>query len=314
VTDGARDAAPGGALGAPRDGQPSEAEVRGYVETCSNVGRWGPDDVLGTLNLITPEHRLKAMRLVERGIVVSLAHLLSPQPDGLVRQEMLAPSRGIRSASDRISIAPHGFAITHLDSLGHVAFDEELYNGRSAVREITAEGLGWGSIAAARGGIVTRGVLLDIAEATGRECLEAGDFVEPEDLDRAAEQAGITLEPGDAVLVRVGLGLRIDRDGPEDPTLRAGLSSRCIPWFHARDIALFGGDCIERLPSDYPSLPLPFHALVLGVMGMPILDNVDMERLRAACAEVQRRAFMLVVAPLPIDRATGSAVNPLAIF
>ncbi len=296
------------------EGQPSEAEVLGYLETCSNAGRWGPADELGTLNLITAEHRLAAVRLVERGAVVSLSHLLSPEPDGLVRQEMLAPSRGIQSASDRISIAPHGFAITHLDSLGHVAFGASLYNGRSAEAEITADGLGWGSIAAARGGIVTRGVLLDVAEATGREHLEAGDYVEPEDLDRAAEIGGISLEPGDAVLVRVGLGSRITRDGPEDPTLRAGLAARCIPWFRERDVAVFGGDCIERLPSGYPSLPLPFHALALGAMGLPILDNVDMERLRAACAEHGRREFLLVVAPLPIDRATGSAVNPLAIF
>jgi kynurenine formamidase len=96
--------------------------------------------------------------------------------------------------------------------------------------------------------------------------------------------------------------------------VRTGLGVDCLEWLYRREVALFGGDCIERLPSGYPSLPLPFHALALGAIGLSILDNVDMERLRVACQEHGRSAFMLMVAPLPIDRATGSAVNPLAIF
>jgi kynurenine formamidase len=87
-----------------------------------------------------------------------------------------------------------------------------------------------------------------------------------------------------------------------------------VPWFREHDVALFGGDCIERLPSGYALLPLPFHALALAAMGLAILDNVDMERLREACSSFDRSAFLLVVAPLPIEGATGSAVNPLAIF
>jgi len=295
-------------------GQPSEADVLGYFERCSNAGRWGPDDQLGTLNLITPPVRRKAVGLIEHGEVVSLAHALLPSSDGPVRQVLLPPSRGMNSASDRVEIAPHGFGITHLDALGHVAFGDLVYNGRAAADAITADGLAFGSIAASRAGIVTRGLLLDVAASRGGRFLEPGDLVEPEDLDRAAELGRVTPEPGDAVLVRVGLGLRIARQGPEDPTIRAGLSPRCALWFREKDIALFGGDCIERLPSGYASLPLPFHALALGAMGLSILDNVDMERLRAACSAYDRHAFMLVVAPLPIERATGSAVNPLAIF
>jgi kynurenine formamidase len=257
---------------------------------------------------------MKAARLIQRGEVISLAHSIVPDPHGPVRQVMLPPSRGIRSASDRIDIAPHGFGITHLDALGHVAFGDSAYNGRSASEAITEDGLAFGSIAAVRAGIVTRGLLLDVAGANGVDFLEPGSYVEPEDLERAVELAGLGIEAGDAVLIRVGLGLRIAREGPEDPNLRAGLSPRCVPWFRERDVALFGGDCIERLPSGYPLLPLPFHSLALSVMGLAILDNVDMERLRAACHGFARAAFMLVVAPLPIERATGSAVNPLAIF
>ena len=41
---------------------PSEAEVRGYLKSLSNWGRWGAEDELGTINLITPAKRQAAAR------------------------------------------------------------------------------------------------------------------------------------------------------------------------------------------------------------------------------------------------------------
>ena len=49
------------------------ADVEGLVTELSNWGRWGKDDQLGTLNLITAEKRREAARLVREGISVSLA-------------------------------------------------------------------------------------------------------------------------------------------------------------------------------------------------------------------------------------------------
>ena len=36
------------------------------MRTLSNWGRWGKDDELGTINLITPEKRAAAARLVDQ--------------------------------------------------------------------------------------------------------------------------------------------------------------------------------------------------------------------------------------------------------
>ena len=55
------------------DMAPSEAEVLRYLETCKNWGRWGPDDELGTLNYITPDHRRAATATVREGVPVSCA-------------------------------------------------------------------------------------------------------------------------------------------------------------------------------------------------------------------------------------------------
>ena len=56
-----------------QQGIPTEAEVLQYFTTLSNWGRWGEDDQLGTLNLITPEKTRQAAGLVREGATVSCA-------------------------------------------------------------------------------------------------------------------------------------------------------------------------------------------------------------------------------------------------
>ena len=53
--------------------QITSEQVDLMVTQLSNWGRWGSDDQLGTLNLITAEKRLEAARLVEHGVSVSMA-------------------------------------------------------------------------------------------------------------------------------------------------------------------------------------------------------------------------------------------------
>ena len=47
-----------------------------WMTELSNWGRWGSDDELGTLNLITAEKRTQAASLVQTGITVSLSRPL----------------------------------------------------------------------------------------------------------------------------------------------------------------------------------------------------------------------------------------------
>ena len=101
---------------------------------------------------------------------------------------MLASSPRVASAQDVVEIAPHGFRITHLDALGHVSHEGRVYNGRPAREVMTQAGLTFGSSFAVRGGIVTRGVLLDVAAARGVTCLGPDDVVEPDDLDAAGRE------------------------------------------------------------------------------------------------------------------------------
>jgi kynurenine formamidase len=296
-----------------------EAEVIALMQRCSNSGRWGPDDELGTLNFITPQKRLEALRLVTIGRVVSVARDIdtvrsSRNPHPVVHRMLNVDERAPAEAVDVTEIAPHGYAITHMDAVGHGSFAGSIYNGRRAAEEILAEGLRFGSILAAAEGVVTRGVLLDVAAARGVDWLSDDEGVWPEDLEAAERFSGVEVGRGDAVLVRVGLGARERVEGPEDPGRRAGLVAECVPWLHAREVAAYGGDCIEQLPQPYQQVKAPLHQIGLAAMGLSLLDVVEMEQLATVCRELGRYEFLIVYAPLRIPGGTGSAVNPLCVF
>jgi kynurenine formamidase len=293
--------------------------VRLWFEEVSNQGRWGVDDERGTLNLITPEHRVRAAELVREGITVSLSHDYikeeaadATSPWG---HELLGSGTGA-FLSDRYTIAYHGFAHSHMDALCHNSFEGLMYNGipRTTVEpEAGCTALG---ITAAKQGVVTRGVLVDMARLKGVDYLEPGTGIYVEDLEAWERETGITVGPGDVVLVRNGRWARREVEGPwATGRDAAGLHASVAPWLHERGVAMLGSDYTnDMLPSGIEGISMPIHLLTLVAMGMPLFDNLDLEALAETAAEQNRWEFMLVAAPLAVPGGTGAPLNPLAIF
>jgi kynurenine formamidase len=297
----------------------TEAQALDLLQTCSNVGRWGVDDERGTLNYVTPDVVLAAVRTVTEGRVLSLGHVLdtvaSPKnPEPLIHRMHSTDDAEPLGALDDISVSPHGFAVTHLDAIAHVFFEGAAYNGRRAADIVTATGMTFGSIEAIGDGFVTRGIVLDVARARGVPYLAADDGVTVDDLERAEALSGARVERGDAIFVRVGLEARETREGPEDPAIRCGITPECIPWFHQRQIAVYSGDCVEQMPSGFERMVLPLHQVACVVMGLVMLDNTAVEGLADTAAALGRSTFLLACSPLRIPGGTGSPVNPLAVF
>ena len=296
----------------------TEEEVLALFEQCSNQGRWGEADERGTLNYISAQTRVNAAALVRSGRAVSLAH------DLLTRNSRQYPPSALHvmtyaghrpaAALDLLLVAPHGFEVTHMDAVAHEYFEGRVYNGRSAAEVVQPGGVEFGSITAARDGVFTRGVLLDVAEARGVRYLERGEGISAGDLELAEERAAVTVSTGDAVLVRSGLHTREEREGAGPPEPREGLLPDAVAWLHKREVAVFSGDCIEKLPSGYKRVPMPLHQIGLVAMGLMILDSANVDLLASVCAEEARFEFMFVAAPLRIPGGSGSPVNPLAVF
>lgn len=296
----------------------SEEQVLALLKTCSNIGRWGPDDERGTLNYVTPDVVVGAVRTVTEGRVVSLGHILDPVASPKNAEPFVHRMHDLGldtiGALDTITVTPHGFGVTHLDAIAHVYFEGAAYNGRRVADVLTASGMTYGSIAALGDGFVTRGFLLDVARARGVPYLAPDDGVTLDDLQRAEALAGDRVRRGDAVFVRVGLAAREAVEGPEDPTIRSGITPECIPWFHEREIAVYSGDCVDQMPSGYERMLLPLHQVACVVMGLVMLDNTAVEDLAATAAALGRWTFLMTCAPLRVPGGTGSPVNPLAIF
>ena len=300
------------ALAQPRPSVTAET-IAEWFDELSNWGRWGADDELGTLNLITPDVRKRALALARDGVSVSLARDVekaeaadNPRP---FEHEMLS------AGMDRFSVAYHGFAHTHLDALCHFAHEEKMYNGIPRTTS-TDEGCQKLSVHVAKSGIMTRGVLVDLAWLKGVDYLEPDTVIYPSDLDAWEKKAGIEIGAGDAVFFRTGRWARREAEGVwEIGSNGAGLHASCAPWLKARDVALVGSDFgTDVQPSGIEGFRFPLHTLLIVAMGTPLFDNADLEALTAEAQRRGRWEFLLTAAPLAVPGGTGSPLNPIATF
>ncbi|MGH7374113.1 MAG: cyclase family protein, partial [Candidatus Rokuibacteriota bacterium] len=183
---------------------PTRDRVEGYFKELNNWGRWGHDDQLGTLNLITPAKVLQAQRLIATGRAVSLARDVIPRLVYMYHVTFPAKRERVDVVLDRFDMVYHGFWITHVDALCHVAWDREIYNGRSFVDSLSVAGSTWCPIDPLFDGITSRGVLLDVAAGRKEGYVTVGHPVTPQELDEVARRQGVTVQPGDVVVVRSG--------------------------------------------------------------------------------------------------------------
>ncbi|MFJ2744250.1 cyclase family protein [Streptomyces sp. NPDC087440] len=304
------------------------AEFHDIAKRVNNWGRWGADDEIGTLNLITDEVVREAARTVRTGRRVPLA--LPLQQDGVqtgvipgrvnplhsmvqINQELFGPGT-VATSDDAVTMGLQ--AGTHWDALTHVSHSGKIYNGRPADTITPHARSAFSGIATARH-VVSRGVLLDVARARGVERLAGDHAVTPEDLEAAEELARTKVQAGDIVLVRTGqiqVYLGGDKHGYGYPS--PGLSIRTPAWFHARDVAAVANDTLtfEIFPPEIENLWLPVHALDLVEMGMLQGQNWNLEELSTACAQEERYAFLLSAMPEPFVGGTGTPVAPVAIL
>jgi kynurenine formamidase len=297
----------------------SRGEFDAWFEQVKNWGRWGADDSLGTLNLITPAVRRAAAALVRAGVTVSLARdivsdssLNDPTPMQLVIGS--SPDGGdVTWNGERFTLAYHGWTNSHFDWLPHTAYRGIQYGGRpgSNVQPHGAPHLG---VENANGGIVTRGVLVDAARLKGVDYLEPGTAITAADLETWERQHHIRVGAGDVILLRTGRWAR-ERAVGTWRTLGAGFHPGVALWLHQRGVAAIGSDVVnDVMPSPVEGLFNPLHQLALVGMGMPLFDNLDLEAVTRETESLRRWTFLFVAAPLRLHGGTGSPMNPLAVF
>ena len=299
----------GAALGAQEPApEVTKAQFDTWMTELSNWGRWGDDDQLGALNLITPAKRVEAAKLVQSGRTVSMARPIEMQvlddPDGASANRKPVLMGAVRSVFDidtgngyfweRYEIEYHGLLVSHLDALCHVAYEGKVYNGRTFEEIATADdGCTAMGIINAQEGLVTRGVLIDLP----------GTAVTRADIEAWEARTGITISSGDALFLRTGRD--VGQQGGYHPSL--------IPFFKERDIALLGSD-VPQEGGTVDGVAIPIHVFTLVSLGVHLFDNLGLEDLARTADELGRWEFLFMASPHVIPNGAGSAMNPIAVF
>lgn len=295
----------------------SDAQLEELFARCDDTGRWGADDQAGTLNHLDDDTRLTAAAEIRTGRAVTLGRTLIPGAGAVARHpvthHLLHSSSD--SAVDVMSFTPHDPLITHVDTLGHVFWRGRAYNGRTRDEVLGREGLTFGDLRALAGGVFARGVLLDVTPGRPGGYLSATDYVTIDDLEAAEQREGVRVGRGDALFVHTGRERRARAEGQAySPTIRAGLHASVMAWLQEREIAVYSGDCTERMPYPSVALPFPVHQIGIVAMGLCLLDAPLLDELFEACEHQDRWTFALTFAPPELVGATGFPVNPLCLF
>lgn len=303
-----------GPAGSPRFPR-NAAEFDELFERVSNWGRWGPDDQLGSANLVTAAKRKQAVALVKNFTSVSLAH--NPLTDSAADNP--SPFEHTMNPGlfmDTYKVSYHGYAHSHIDALCHILYKEKTYNGYARAQVNTQKGCTKLGIDNLKNGIITRGILIDIPRLREVPFLEPGTPVYTEDLEAWEKKAGVRVSPGDAIFLRTGRWARREKLGPWNiAQSAAGVHASVAPWIKARGISFIGSDAaLDVTPSLVEGNNLPVHTLMINALGINLLDNQDLEALSETAARLNRWEFLLMVAPVPVTGGTGFPVNALATF
>ena len=306
---------------------PDLKDFRAVGKRLSNWGRWGDDDERGTLNHITPERLIEASRLVRKGKVFDLGIPM----DGTGPQLGVARNNPLRlmseTGADQPYPEPFKYADDYIimplqgssqwDALGHVFYDDFLYNGFPTT-DVTPHGLKHDSIDKISKDVIGRGILLDIAALKDVPWLEKGYVITPDDLEAAARRQGTDIKSGDVLLFRTGWRRLYVETGSREDFMAGepGLGMACCQWLHDHEIAVVASDnwAIEVLPGEYdPEQVFNVHMVLIRDMGMTLGEILDFEELAADCAADNVYEFLFCGPALPFTNGAGSPINPLAV-
>jgi kynurenine formamidase len=288
--------------------------------------KWGPADQLGAGNLLTVEKRLAALASVKQGTVYDVSHdiymgapYMAPNQtpflmsiwgswrDTIKRRRAMGAKNDAGTNLERIEMTVH--VGTHIDALGHFSKGDMLYNGNRAADVVTDWGLEKLGIEHAPP-MITRGLLFDVAGADGGQHLSPGRTVTPEELKRAADVGGFSVQPGDIALIRTGWGRYFGTDNAKYLEGEPGIDVPAARWLIDQGIAAIGADnmAVEVLPNPDKGITMPVHQFCLAECGVYLIENLMLEEM--ARDKIYAACFILLATKF--RGATGSPVRPIA--
>ncbi len=330
--------AEGRILPAEQGAQPSS--IGGWTKGKGWGWIWGKDDEVGALNALTNQSRAQALSLAKTGEVFDLGLPYSRRsykwpghspgeiitfrsPDGVHRmQDADAPP----AASNPDLVFWHSAAMfisdnvaTQIDGLAHITagVDYHWYNGFKE----SEWGGDWGPRkcdASTIPPIIARGVLVDVAAFKKLDSLPGHTRITRKDLEDTLAWEGVSVSPGDVVLVRTGTGRFWGEDGADHAQIAehdsAGVDLEGTKWLvQDQGAIMVGSDTsgYEVNPApDSPGTGIPVHRFLLVDQGVHLGEFHYLEGLSQAKAYT----FCYVAAVNKIKgAAAGFTLRPLGL-
>ena len=310
----------------------SQLPVKPGAPADSNWGVFGDDDEVGCVNFLTPEGIVEAAKLVRNGKVFRLDTPVNYASPPLFDRE---PVKHTKKSFESLGLLGFDDVLdqyntqegSQWDGLGHVGnlSAKAYYNGvtNDQIKQSNKLGIhNWADR------FVGRGVLVDAF----RYRQEKGKPVNPltderytlDDLKGALAAQSTELKPGSILLVRTGwmpayLGSTAEEKrkmAPLNDLKACGIddSREMVGWLWDSRVAAIGTDCpaVEPWPWDFRQAGA-LHYRTLSLLGLPLGEQFNLEKLAADCAADKRYEFMMVSVPLHLVGGIASPPNAVAI-
>ena len=289
--------------------------------------RYGADDQIGAMNLLTPQKVLEAAKLVTRGQVyrlgvpvgrdtpafpprsASVTVMMPDQFGGTLVPGATGPSENKMSYADDMFVGWLGVG-SQIDSFAHLGIDNTFYNGNHArdfMRTTGVTKLGVETIPPT----VTRGVLVDMARARNKPMLDEGEIITADDLRAAMQAQGVEVRQGDVVLIHTGWVELLERDPARFGRGEPGIDNGAAEYLASLNVVAVGADTwgVEAVPFKNPNRIWEGHQTLLAKNGIHILEVIDTR----ALARDQAKEFLFVLGQPLLKGAVQAIINPIAI-
>lgn len=295
------------------------------------ISPWGAADEIGTLNMMTDASRAAVLSRIAGGVTYDLSveffngmpswHLLGDPrfqfwlthtPRGTAVDDPAKVGREMNEkvayTGDAVSMYTH--TGTHIDALNHFGLHGQVWNGFAADEHLGDQG--WRRAGVEKFPvIIARGVLIDVAGYKGVDVLPDSYSITPDDLRGALARQGVSLSPGDVVLIRTGR-MTVWPDNDAYILNQPGLGLAGARWLAEEQQAMvIGGDnlSLEHFPGERSDNWVAVHTYLLAQRGIPIIEVAYLDEL----ARDRVYEFAFIGGALKWRGASAAPFRPIAI-
>ncbi|QNR24896.1 cyclase family protein [Croceimicrobium hydrocarbonivorans] len=290
---------------------------------------WGPEDEIGSLNMMTDSSRIQILSQIGSGQVYDLSvdyfvgmpsfhslgdpsyqYWLTHTPHGTVVDNPNgmgeAMNEKVSYTGDAVSMYTH--MGTHIDALNHFGLNGLIWNGFSPEEHLGDKG--WKKTGAEKiPPIIARGLLLDVRALV--DSFPPNYRITIQDLKACLKRQKTEIQKGDVILIRTGQAKHYE-DAAHYLHQYPGISLAAAQWLvEEKGAMLLGADNLsfEAFPPEKEDNWVPVHTYLLAERGVMFLEQMMLEDL----AKDKVYEFAFIAASLKLRGASGSPMRPIAI-